>query len=172
MRRLHLLRHAKSAWDDQTVEDHDRPLAPRGRRAARDIARHFRRLGADPDLVLCSTALRARETLDAVLPGFARTPLVTIERGLYLAAPETVLARLREVEARVACIVVIGHNPGLHELALTLATHGSAKLASSVARKFPTGALATYEVDAPWEEIEPENCRLSAYVIPADLEVG
>src|SRR4051794_19241861 len=115
MRTLYLLRHTKSAWDDAAVDDHERPLAPRGRKAGRLLARHFRELDADPELVLCSTAQRARETLDLVLPGFSKTPIIATERGLYLAGPDSMQARLREVDARVKRVLLVGHNPGLHE---------------------------------------------------------
>jgi phosphohistidine phosphatase len=171
MRTLYLLRHAKSASDEASLEDHDRPLAPRGRRAARAMAGHFRELEADPELILCSSSVRTRETLDLLMPGFAATPLLAIERGLYLAGAESMLARLRRVEDRVGRVLLLGHNPGLHELALLLAQGGPAKLRGQLARKFPTAALATYRVEAGWSELAPETARLAAYVTPAELDV-
>ena len=172
MRTLYLLRHAKSAWDDPSLDDHERPLAPRGRKAARLLARHFRELGADPELILCSTAQRTRETLDMVLPGLGKTPIIATERGLYLAGAESMLDRLRDIASGVKRAMIIGHNPGLHELAAILAQKGSAQLTSALARKFPTGALATFRVDAPWAELEPGACKLVSYVIPTELEAG
>jgi phosphohistidine phosphatase len=172
MRTLYLLRHAKSAWDDPSLDDHERPLAPRGRKAARLLARHFRELDADPELVLCSAAQRTRETLDMVLHGFGKTPIIATERRLYLAGPESMLDRLRDIEAGVKRVMIIGHNPGLHELAVILAQKGPARLTSALARKFPTGALATFRVDSPWAELDPSDCRLDAFVIPAELEAG
>jgi phosphohistidine phosphatase len=172
MRTLYLLRHAKSAWDDPALDDHERPLAPRGRKASRLLARHFRERDADPELVLCSTAQRTRETLDIVLAGFAATPLIATERGLYLAGAESMLERLRDIEAGVQRAMIIGHNPGLHELAVTLAQKGPARLTSALARKFPTGALATFAVETPWAELDPGDCRLDAFIIPAELEAG
>jgi phosphohistidine phosphatase len=169
MRTLYLLRHAKSAADPGAGDDHERALSPRGKRAARIIARHFRRLGADPDLVLCSSAARARETLDLVLPGFPRTPLIAIERGLYLASAAAILARLAEVEESVARVLVIGHNPGLQEFALDLAAASPAAKRTSLAAKFPTGALATYAVEAPWAALAAATAQLTAYVVPAEL---
>ena len=172
MRTLYLLRHAKSAWDDPSLDDHERPLGPRGRKAARLLARHFRELDADPELVLCSTAQRTRETLDMVLSGFSATPIIATERGLYLAGAESMLDRLRDIEAGVKRAMIIGHNPGLHEPAVMLAQKGPAQLTSALARKFPTGALATFRVDAAWAELDPGACRLDAFVIPAELEAG
>jgi phosphohistidine phosphatase len=169
MRVLYLLRHAKSAWDDAAVEDHDRPLAARGRRAARAMAKHFRGLGADPELILCSSAERTRETLDLLMPGFAAAPIVAVERGLYLAGAEAMLARLRGVEDPVERVLLIGHNPGLHELALLLAQAGRAKLRAPLARKFPTAALASYALESGWSALGPETARLDAYVTPAEL---
>jgi phosphohistidine phosphatase len=171
MRTLYLLRHAKSAWDDPDVEDHDRPLAPRGKRAARAIAKVFRGLKADPQLVLCSTAARTRETLDLVMPGFTEAPLIAVERGLYLAAAESILARLHQVDDRIERALVIGHNPGLQELALMLGQTSPAKLHRAIGRKFPTAALATYEWDGAWAALAPDTARLTAFVTPADLEV-
>jgi phosphohistidine phosphatase len=170
MRTLYLLRHAKSAWKDPTLDDHDRPLAPRGDRAARALAQHFRRLKADPELVLCSTAVRTRETLDLVMAGFSKPPIVAMERGLYLAVPSSILARLREVDNRVERVLVIGHNPGLHELALKLAQHGPAKARAELQRKYPTAALVTYEVDSDWAGLGTKSTRLADYVTPAKSE--
>jgi phosphohistidine phosphatase len=171
MRVLYLLRHAKSAWDDAALEDHDRPLAARGKRAARALARHFRGLEADPELILCSTAERTRETLDLLMPGFAAAPIVAMERGLYLAGAKSMLARLHRVEDRVGRVLLLGHNPGLHELALLLAQAGRAKLRAPLARKFPTAALATYGLEAGWSALAPDTVRLLAYVTPAELDV-
>lgn len=171
MRVLYLLRHAKSAWDEPALEDHDRPLSARGKRAARAMARHFRGLKADPELILCSSSERTRATLDLVMPGFAAAPIVAVERGLYLAGAESMLARLRRVEDRVERVLLLGHNPGLHELALLLAQAGRAKLRAPLARKFPTAALATYDIGSGWSAIGPETARLVAYVTPAELDV-
>jgi phosphohistidine phosphatase len=118
---VYLLRHAKSDWSDQTLPDHARPLAPRGRRDAKRIAKHLRRRGIAPMLVLCSSAERTRETLELVRPALGGAP-VQIEDGLYAAANEELLERLRVLPEQSASVPVIGHNPGLQELALVLAT--------------------------------------------------
>ena len=169
MRTLYLLRHAKSALKDTGMDDHERPLAPRGKRAARALAQHFRASGVSPSLVLCSSSVRTRETLDLVMPGFAKAPIVAIERGLYLAEPREILARLKRIEPEVETVMVIGHNPGLHELALRLAEQGEDAPRGALKAKFPTGALAVYAVEKDWAALGPRTARLADYRIPAEL---
>jgi phosphohistidine phosphatase len=95
---------------------------------------------------------------------------MAVERGLYLAGAESMLARLRRVEDRVERVLLLGHNPGLHELALLLAQSGRAKLRAPLARKFPTAALATYAVETGWSALGPNSARLVGYVTPAELD--
>jgi phosphohistidine phosphatase len=120
MKRVYLLRHAKSSWKHPELPDHDRPLAGRGRRAAKAIVRHMRAQEFVPELVLCSTARRARETLERIEPALGRAP-VRVERELYGASARELLARLRRLPDDVGSVLVIGHNPGMHELAVELA---------------------------------------------------
>ena len=122
MKRLFLLRHAKSSWDDADLADRDRPLAPRGRRAAGAIARHLRDEEISPSLVLCSPARRTRETLEAVDPSGD----VRIEDELYGASEAELLERLRRVPEAIESVMLIGHNPAIQELALGLASRGAA----------------------------------------------
>ncbi len=116
-RRLFVLRHAKSSWDDPGLDDHERPLAPRGRRATELLSRYVRSHGIAPALVLCSTARRTRETLEGVAPGGR----VDIDGDLYGADAEDILERLRRVPADTPSVMVIGHNPALQMLVLRLA---------------------------------------------------
>jgi phosphohistidine phosphatase len=157
VRTLHLLRHAKSSWDDPSLADHDRPLAGRGRRDAKRIAEHIRRSGIEPELVLCSTAARTRETLALVEPALG-SPAVELEDDLYGASADELLARIRRVPDAVGSVLVIGHNPGLHELALALAPDGPFG-------KFPTGALATFSLP----EGRSGPAVLTGYVVPKAL---
>ena len=150
MRTLLLLRHAKSSWADPTVADHDRPLAPRGARAAHQIESHLRREGIRPALVLCSSAGRAQETLSAVRPALSDSADVRIESDLYGADAATILQRLRSVDPTVASVMIIGHNPGLELLAVDLAGDGDAMALAQLRTKFPTGALATLDFDSGW----------------------
>src|SRR5215216_6730711 len=117
-KRLALVRHAKSSWADPDLADHDRPLNARGRRAATLVGQYLHAAGVHPDLVLCSSATRARQTLE-LLP-LARMTDVLIEDQLYGAGPHELLARLRRIPAAVGSALLIGHNPGLEELAREL----------------------------------------------------
>ena len=167
MKRLYLLRHAKSSWKDTSLPDHDRPLTGRGRRAAKAIARHMRDNGIEPELVLCSTARRARETLDRIEPALG-TGEVQLEPDLYAASAPALLERLRSVPDSVESVMVIGHNPGLQELGLELARTGPA--ASDLAAKYPTAALATLAFDASsWRELDRDTAELVELVRPRDL---
>jgi len=166
MPRLHLLRHAKSSWDDPGLSDRDRPLAPRGRLAAERMAEHLRTEGVRLDLVLCSPAVRARQTL-AVVAGALGDPPTSVEEDLYGAEPEDVLARLREVPDPTGDVMVIGHNPTLQDLALDLAAGGDDL--PRLREKLPTGALATLAFDGPWRGLGPGGARLVALVVPREL---
>jgi phosphohistidine phosphatase len=167
-RRLTLLRHAKSSWDNPAADDHERPLNGRGRRAGQILARYFADRPA-PDLILCSDSVRTRETLSLIAEGFATPPETRFERGLYLAGARGLLARLTEVPDAAADVLLIGHNPGLHELAAALAAHASQKLRGALDRKFPTGAVATYEFSGPWRELGRSGPRLTHFTTPAEL---
>ena len=161
--RLYLLRHAKSSWDHPGLADHDRPLAKRGRRAATALRSYVQEHEIAPALVLCSTARRARETLERIRPAL-RAPVVRHEPDLYGASAQALLERLERVPDRVGSVMLIGHNPAIEELAQALAgpTPGS---------KFPTGTLATLTVPcASWRDIGRDRAELVGFVRPRDLE--
>jgi phosphohistidine phosphatase len=163
VKRLFILRHAKSSWDDPGLPDHERPLAPRGEKAAARIAEHVRSEEIAPELVLCSTALRTRQTLAALLPVLPGDVEVRLEDELYGASLDGLLARLREVDDSVGAVLVIGHNPTLHALALALTGRGDAL------DRFPTGALATVAVAEPWAELGEGAGELEGFVVPREL---
>jgi len=163
---LYLLRHAKSSWDDATLADHERPLAPRGRRDAMRISAHLARLDVEPDLVLCSSAVRTRETLDLLLPAVGSSTVI-VEDDLYGASAEMLLERIRLVTDDVASAMVIGHNPGLEQLALMLASAGNEL--ERLEAKFPTAALATLEFAQGWSRLAPSAATLTAFVVPKQL---
>ena len=166
-RRLYLLRHAKSSWDEPGLADHDRPLAPRGLRAASAMRRHLEEEHVAPELVLCSTAARARATLDGVRPVLGGAA-VRFEAELYGASAHELLARVRAVAASVRSVMLIGHNPGLQDLALCLARPGAH--VHELGEKFPTGALATLAFrGADWRALERGRAELAAFVRPRDL---
>jgi phosphohistidine phosphatase len=168
MKRLYLLRHAKSSWKDTTLPDHERPLSGRGRRAAKSIARHLRGRGIEPDLVLCSTARRARETLDRIESALGAST-VEVEGGLYAASAHALLERVRSVPDTVESVLLIGHNPSLQELAIDLARPSAA--ADELAAKYSTAALATLELQAlSWRELDHGGAELVEFVRPRELE--
>ena len=169
MRRVYLLRHAKSSWKDSSLADRDRPLAGRGRRAAAAIADHLKAEGIRPDLVLCSPARRTRETLERVETALGDRVEVRFEEALYGASEIELLARLRALPPEVSSVMLIGHNPGLEDLALALASTGDGL--ARLREKYPTGAFATIDLPADeWDAIEADTGELVAYVRPRDLD--
>jgi phosphohistidine phosphatase len=172
MHQLLLLRHAKSSWDDATTPDRDRPLNNRGRRSAAVMRDAMRELGLSPDLVLVSPARRTQETLVALEP-WDDTPLVEPIEKLYLASSVQLLATLHDVSETVRSVLVIGHNPGMHELAVLLTaprTESSAGDARSrLVAGFPTAALAEFAIAAPWNQLAAGGGQLVRFLTPRDL---
>jgi phosphohistidine phosphatase len=160
-RQLLLLRHAKSSWDDPALPDHDRPLAGRGRKAATLIGEHLRHQRVPVALVLCSSARRARETVELVDPRGE----IQVEREIYAASADQLLERLRGLSSDVEVAMLVGHNPAIQELAIAL-TRGTNDLDG---RKFTTGALATLSFAGPWDTLRPEQTELVAFVTPKQL---
>jgi phosphohistidine phosphatase len=166
--RLWLLRHAKSSWHDPGLEDRDRPLAPRGEEAADRMRDYFVAEDVHPALVLCSSSLRTRQTLARVLSAFEPELEVRIESSLYTFEADALLDRLRAIPEGVASVMLIGHNPALHELAVILAARGPRL--DELAQKFPTGALA--EIDLPaasWNDAGKTPGELTRFVVPREL---
>jgi len=170
MRRLYLLRHAKSSWDDPTLPDHDRPLAPRGRKACGLLRDHLAAEAILPEVVICSSATRTQETLAAVIDGFANEPSVWEEERLYGAGADEMLGVIHELSGEFNSAMLVGHNPGTQQLAELLArdTDGSEALLD-LRRKYPTGAFATLSFDGEWLRLGPGVAVLEAFVRPADL---
>lgn len=164
--RLHLLRHAKSSWDDDALADHDRPLAPRGIRAGKLVRRYLAAHDVHPSLIVCSTATRARETLDLVLPALG-APRVVMDDRVYLAWADDLLQYLRELPDEAAEVMLVGHNPGLHDLALALADEDSRP---RLAENLPTGGLVTLDLPASsWQDVEEGAAVLVSFVKPRGL---
>lgn len=166
MHTLYLLRHAKSSWADPKLQDRERPLAPRGRRDAKRIAKHLLRLDYQPELVLCSSAARTRETLELVRPALG-TAMVMLEDDLYAASSNELLARIRLVPDAVASVMLIGRNPGLQQLGVVLASAGDDL--ERLEAKFPTAVLATLAHAKSWSRLAPADATLAAYVVPKQL---
>lgn len=167
MKRLYLLRHAK-AEPDNDLGDHERALSGRGRKDSPDIGREIAARGFVPQLVLCSTARRTVETLELVLPFLTPAPEVKLEPALYHAYPEDILRRLRLADDAAGSVMLVGHNPGLHVLALGLSDN--AKRGRRLAEKFPTCAFAAFESGAAtWRSAADGRWMLLDEFRPADL---
>ena len=175
MRQLLLLRHAKSSWDDPQLSDHARPLNPRGRKSASAMRRAMLDLGLAPDIVLVSSARRTLQTLEALEP-WDEQPLIEPMDGLYLADAAQLLAVLRQVSETARFVLLIGHNPGLHDLAMLLVgaaamSHGGEQSPniSRLAEGYPTGALTEFSIAGPWSQLGEGGGRLLRFLAPRDL---
>lgn len=169
MRRLMLLRHAKSDWPDG-VADPERPLAPRGRTAAPRMGAYIAREELIADRVLVSPARRARETWKLVSAELPPIRVVASEPRVYDASAARLLAVVREQPREAHSLMVVGHNPGLEELAEMLVASGSAPHLASMAEKFPTAALAVIDLPVDdWSATVPGSGRLDRFVTPKDL---
>jgi phosphohistidine phosphatase len=171
---LYLLRHAKSSWDNPALEDHDRPLARRGMQAAARMGSYFALADVRPDLVLCSSAARATQTIEAIdvaigIGGFLGE--LKVEGDLYGVGAAGLLARLQDLPETVGSALVIGHNPALQDLAIALAGHGDRTSIMRLRDKFPTCALATLTMTATWADLGAGQADLASLVAPADLAV-
>jgi phosphohistidine phosphatase len=171
MKTLILMRHAKSAWDDPHQKDHDRPLNGRGRKAAPRMGEWLAGAGYKPDVVLCSTAQRARETLDLVKPSLPDDATIEHMRALYMAAPREMLTEIGKVPSTAEMVMLVGHNPGMGNLAGLLAGSGDTKALGNLHSKFPTAAIAVLGFNvARWTDLAPESGTLLAFQRPRDLD--
>src|SRR5712691_10207526 len=168
MHRLHLLRHAKSERD-QPVDDKERRLSRRGSDAARRVGETLPNAIGTLDLVLCSISLRTRETAELVLAGYAAPPRIRYEDALYLAGSGALLRRLRRLDEKDEAVLLIGHNPGLHELATTLAAIDSPRYRALASGKFPTTARASFRIDGKWTSLDRSRHALVDYVTAKSL---
>jgi phosphohistidine phosphatase len=167
MKRLFLLRHAKSSWDDPKMADRDRPLNARGLKDAPRMAAYMRARGYMPDIALCSPATRTRETAQALIPVIGEFP-ISYPEALYLATPETI-RRLLAAQKTADAVLVVGHNPGLGALAAQLTDFESLDDARHVA-SFPTAALAVFETNAPdWPTAITDRLKLIDFMTPKAL---
>ncbi len=159
MKTLLLMRHAKSSWDDSSLDDHERPLNARGRRNAPVMGDRLAESRYAPDRILCSTAKRARETAELVIEALAHTRPLDVREGIYHATPRELIAAISEAGAGER-LLVIGHNPGLSELVELLANDN---------RQMPTAAIAIIELPMEeWSEIGNARGRLLDFMKPKD----
>jgi phosphohistidine phosphatase len=167
---LAVLRHAKSDWGTPGLADFDRPLNERGRKAARRIGRELRRRKIRFDQVLASPALRVRETLDGLVEGYGKALDVRFEESIYDARAETLFRLVRTIGGEVHAPLLVGHNPGLYELVLSLAGEDD-DLRPEIAAKFPTAALALISLPAGrWDEVAPGTGKVRELILPRQLD--
>jgi phosphohistidine phosphatase len=175
-KQLFVLRHAKSSWDDPVLDDHERPLAPRGVRAVKVLGEYVHERGIHPAQVICSSARRTRETLAGVNPGGE----TLIEDEVYDASCGALIDRLHRVPEGTPSVMLVGHNPAMQMLVLRLTgangdSQGNGTAGAlggelaEVQRKFPTGALATLTFGCAWSELGPGCATLSDFVRPKAL---
>lgn len=165
-----LLRHAKSSWDEPFQTDHERPLARRGRKAAPLMGEFMAEAGLIPDLVLCSSARRARETWELASGPLGSSCPVEILEDLYHASVQSLIAVLREVPQGFDSVLMVGHNPTFEDLATTLVASEGGEAEREMRRKFPTGALAVIDFpETEWAKIEARVGYLRDFVKPRSL---
>lgn len=163
--RLVVFRHAKSARPTG-IDDHDRPLAPRGERDASAAGRWLDAADWTPDAVLCSTAVRARHTWRCAADVLTATPPVTYDRSLYLADAPTLVDLVRSTPHDVGTLVLVGHNPGLEDLIVTLVGEAVGDTRERVEAKFPTSAIAVLELPGAWSALAPHGATLVDVAVP------
>lgn len=165
---LYVLRHAKSDWSDGSLKDFDRPLNDRGRKAAKVIGKELRKRKIVPDLVLASPAVRANQTLKRVEDAASASFEVTEDERIYMAEPQSLIELIRAAPDDAKRLMIVGHNPGLQQLVLSLTKPG--ELRDEAAEKFPTAALAKINFEAEsWRDVAPGDGTLEILLRPRDL---
>ena len=165
MKRLILTRHAKSSWDDPMTPDHDRPLNERGKLAAADLGQWLASRGYVPEEVLVSDALRTRKTWSGIAPALPGTPVLELKPALYQAGPDVMMAVLRHASA--ACVMMIGHNPGISEFAERLV---AAAPKNPDFLRYPTGATLVVDFDVEtWDQVQWGIGIVDDFMIPREI---
>ena len=170
MPRLLLLRHAKSSWDDASLDDFSRPLNKRGVKDCKKIGSYIARKGLYPQIVLCSTAQRARETYAGILPFLPEAQEVYFTKKLYEAEAQDIFALIKQLGQTSETLLIVGHNPAIEVLSSVLARKGQQSALEELSHKYPTAALAIIDFDvANWEAIVPGTGWLAAFITPKAL---
>ncbi len=171
MKRLLVMRHAKSSWRKPGLEDCERPLNERGREAARRIGRHFRESNVTIDLAIYSTAERCRETLDRLFDEYGRPVPTEGREELYLSSGALMLDIVGAAPATAGTVLVVAHFPGVQEVALTLLGAKGSEFADRIREKFPTGAVADFHLHIhDWSQVNGARGHLNDYILPRWLE--
>ncbi|HQT64544.1 MAG TPA: histidine phosphatase family protein [Acidocella sp.] len=173
MHQLFLLRHAKAARPSAEISDHDRPLTQEGLRATAKLGQFMRKAGLAPDVVLVSSALRTQETLEALEAAqvWDERPNIDTIPGLYMATPMQIRDFVRELPETVRSAMVIGHNPGLHDAALGLASAAGQKPEfTQLSEGYPTASLSEFLITTQWHKVGTGTGTLQRFVRPVDLK--
>jgi phosphohistidine phosphatase len=166
MRSVSLYRHAKSNWDDPALDDFDRGLSKRGQRSAPHMGAFMHHEGLRPDLVLCSPSRRTRDTFGLTFSDHD-APASRFDDRLYHASSATMLDLLRHLPPEIAHVMILGHNPGLHALALDLFSHGDSDAVEAICRKFPTCGLAVIDIELEdWRALGVGEGYLRLFMTP------
>jgi phosphohistidine phosphatase len=164
-RTLVIVRHAKSSWDFD-VDDHERPLSARGRRDAEALGQLLSQRSLGPDLVLCSTATRTRQTWEYAQAGGATSGEVRYLREIYHAWVPELLAMIREVPDQIHTLLVLGHAPGIPDLVEHICVRTDSPDWNQMDSKFPTSARAIVNVPGPWSELGKDRAELGSFLVP------
>jgi phosphohistidine phosphatase len=172
MKRLAIFRHAKSSWDDASIDDFNRPLNERGWKSARRIGKEMKHRRMSFDLGLASPAARVRETIDGVTETYGEPKFpIRFEPRMYGASVVTLVELIRSIPADVEAALMVGHNPGFERLVAELTRDDSKGLRDRVAGKFPTAAMAVIELPAAsWAEVEPGEGQVVELLLPRELD--
>ena len=171
MKRLSVLRHAKSRYDEPALDDARRPLSDRGWKAAARIGKELGNRNKRFDLIVASTAVRVRETIDGVNQSFPLPEPVDFEPRLYLASDDVLMAIVRALPETVHSPLLIGHNPGLERLLIALSRDDESGLREKIAGKYPTAAFAVIQLPADrWDRIEPGSGNITELILPRELD--
>jgi phosphohistidine phosphatase len=166
-RHVMLVRHVKSAWNDASIADHDRPLSPRGAKALPRLQDHLAQAAPPPELVLCSTSRRTVDTLAGIRAAVPQHARVETEQAVYDASADTLLGRLQLIDGDIGCALVIGHNPAVQDLALFLVGAGDPDMRAQLSAKLPTGAAVTLSFEGAWGDLglaRPDSMTCSCLV--------
>ena len=173
MRRLLLLRHAKSSWSDPGASDYDRPLNRRGQEAAPKIGAYLNRHRLIPDRILCSTARRACETWELMSAEMPAAPPASYVERLYNAAARVIVDVAQHAPPDATAVLLVGHNPGLQDAATLLIAAGDLDDRERLREKLPTGGLVVIDFAiAQWSKLHPHSGRLERFVVPRMLETA
>ena len=170
MARLILLRHAKSDWSDSSLKDADRPLSARGQKSAPAIGRFMAANRLFPDLILCSTAQRTRETLAGIMPFLPREGEIRLLRALYDQSEDSYIPQISKQGGTARTVLVIGHNPATEETAHELFGSGPEDLKADMEAKYPSGGLCVLDFELEdWSKLQRETGKLIHFVKPRNL---